>query len=156
MYSFGPVAVHGLVAEPGIEPVAVHGPVAVHEVEPVVHGVAPAVAVHGIVLVAAAWQQSDLDVTVLVGAYLPVGAFLVEAYHPVGAFPVEAYHPVDAFPVGAYHPVGAFPVGAYHPVGAFLGVVYHPEGGIHLVAFAFPEHFQDEVAGSINVNGTKD
>ena len=134
MYSFGPVAVHGLVAEPGIEPVAVHGPVAVHEVEPVVHGVAPAVAVHGIVLVAAAWQQSDLDVTVLVGACLPV----------------------DAFPVGACLPVGAFPVGAYHPVGAFLGVVYHPEGGIHLVAFAFPEHFQDEVAGSINVNGTKD
>lgn len=82
-------------------------------------------------------------------------AELVAAVHETGL--VAVVHGIVLGVVAWQQPgqdvtVGAFHEGAFHLVGAFhLEVAFHPVDGIHLVAFAFVAHFQDEGAGSIRV-----
>lgn len=83
------------------------------------------------------------------------GIELVAAVHGTGL--VAAVHGIVLAVVAWQQPgqdvtVGAFHEGAFHLVGAFhLEVAFLPVDGIHLVAFAFVAHFQDEGAGSIRV-----
>lgn len=106
-----------------------HELVAEPGVEPVAeHGIR-LVAVHGAELVA-----------------VEHGAGLVVAVHGIVLAVVAWQQPGQDVTVGAFHE------GAFHLVGAFhLAVAFLPVDGIHLVAFAFVAHFQDEGAGSIRV-----
>lgn len=94
-------------------------------------GVEP-VAQHGIGLVAV--HEAELVV-------VEHGTGLVVAVHGIVLAVVAWQQPVQDVTVGAFHLVGA----------CHLEVAFLPVDGIHLVAFAFVAHFQDEGAGSIRV-----
>lgn len=77
-------------------------------------------------------------------------AELVAVEHGTGL--VAAVHGIVLAVVAWQQPVQDVTVGAFHLAGAFhLEVAFLPVDGIHLVAFAFVAHFQDEGAGSIRV-----
>lgn len=88
-------------------------------------GVEP-VAQHGIGLVAV--HEAELVV-------VEHGTGLVVAVHGIVLAVVAWQQPGQDVTVGAFH----------------LEVAFLPVDGIHLVAFAFVAHFQDEGAGSIRV-----
>lgn len=77
-------------------------------------------------------------------------AELVAVEHGTGL--VAAVHGIVLAVVAWQQPDQDVTVGAFHLAGAFhLEVAFLPVDGIHLAAFAFVAHFQDEGAGSIRV-----
>lgn len=77
-------------------------------------------------------------------------AELVAVEHGTGL--VAVVHGIVLAVVAWQQPGQDVTVGAFHLAGAFhLEVAFLPVDGIHLVAFAFVAHFQDEGAGSIRV-----